>query len=56
MTRQRAVDAHQRNAAQLLGHTILTYTYDQVVRTPGVMVAEVRQALATNRSLGRRSA
>lgn len=43
---QRAIDAHQRNVGQLLGHTVLTYTYDQVVRTPQVMVEEVRCALA----------
>ncbi|WCO68880.1 DUF559 domain-containing protein [Iamia majanohamensis] len=42
---QRAVDAHQRNQGQLLGHTVLTYTYEQVVRSPHVLVAEVREAL-----------
>ncbi len=46
---QRAVDAHQRNQGQLLGHTVLTYTYEQVVRTPEVLVAEVGEALARAR-------
>lgn len=43
---QRAVDAHQRNAVQLLGHTVLTFTYGVVVRTPGVVVRTVAEALA----------
>ena len=47
---QRAVDAHQRNQGQLSGHTVLTYTYDQVVRTPEVLVSEVREALAAARA------
>ncbi len=47
---QRAVDAHQRNEGQLLGHTVLTYTYGQVVGTPHVLVDEVRRALAAARS------
>lgn len=46
---QRAIDATQRNALQLLGHKVLTYTYDQVVRTPQIVVREVRQALADAR-------
>ena len=42
----REIDADQRNAVQLLGHTVLTFPYGVVVGTPGVVVRTVAEALA----------
>ena len=43
---QRTHDHSQRNRLQLLGHATLTFTYQQVVRTPEVLVRDVGEMLA----------
>jgi len=43
--RQRADDAERANRIQLEGYRLLRFTYDDVVRRPGLVVALVREAL-----------
>jgi len=42
---QTIADAERRRALTLAGYTVLEYTYDDVVKRPAAMVAEVVQAL-----------
>lgn len=42
---QHRIDARQRNELQLLGYTILTFTYTDVVGDPSRVVRTVRRAL-----------
>jgi hypothetical protein len=43
--RQRATDAARVNRLQLAGHRVLQFGYDDVVRTPEVVIATVTEAL-----------
>jgi len=43
---QRASDARRRNRLLLEGYLVLEFTYEQVVQTPALVVAAVREALA----------
>lgn len=43
---QRAADARRRNELLMQGYLVLEFTYEQVVREPNAVVAQVRAALA----------
>jgi hypothetical protein len=46
---QRASDASRRNRLLLQGYLVLEFTYEQVVRSPEMVVAAIRDALACRR-------
>ena len=47
---QAAADAQRRRALTLAGYTVLEYTFDDVVASPQVLVAEVTEALGLARA------